>query len=92
MKGPGSYQPLPFSWLVSLPPQPSTSHWSIARLQSQAGEGESMVPPSARERGLGDRHSGYLLSVAGQNPPGSSVSTTRGAEKPTLPPMEPRDL
>jgi hypothetical protein len=30
--------------------------------------------------------------VAGQNPPGSSVSTTRGAGKPTLPPMEPRDL
>jgi hypothetical protein len=31
-------------------------------------------------------------AVAGQNPPGSSVSTTRGAGKPTLPPMEPRDL
>jgi hypothetical protein len=31
-------------------------------------------------------------TVAGQNPPGSSVSTTRGAGKPTLPPMEPRDL
>jgi hypothetical protein len=30
--------------------------------------------------------------VAGQNPPGSSVSTTRGAGKPTLPPIEPRDL
>ena len=30
--------------------------------------------------------------VAGQNPPRSSVSTTRGAGKPTLPPMEPRDL
>jgi hypothetical protein len=32
------------------------------------------------------------VPVAGQNPPGSSVSTTRGAGKPTLPPMEPRDL
>jgi hypothetical protein len=36
-------------------------------------------------------HSWYQ-SVVGQNPPGSSVSTTRGAGKPTLPPMEPRDL
>jgi hypothetical protein len=33
-----------------------------------------------------------LVGVAGQNPLGSSVSTTRGAGKPTLPPMEPRDL
>jgi hypothetical protein len=33
-----------------------------------------------------------FYTVAGQNPPGSSVSTTRGAEKPTLPPMEPRGL
>jgi hypothetical protein len=32
------------------------------------------------------------VSVVGQNPPGSSVSTTRGAGKPTLLPMEPRDL
>jgi hypothetical protein len=35
---------------------------------------------------------GWHVHVAGQNPPGSSVSTTRGAGKPTLPPMEPRDL
>jgi hypothetical protein len=33
-----------------------------------------------------------VAPVADQNPPGSSVSTTRGAGKPTLPPMEPRDL
>jgi hypothetical protein len=38
------------------------------------------------------RYNLLSISVAGQNPPGSSVSTTRGAGKPTMPPMEPRDL
>jgi hypothetical protein len=42
--------------------------------------------------GLSSSQLGACESVAGQNPMGSSVSTTRGAGKPTLPPMEPRDL
>jgi hypothetical protein len=64
---------------------------------------KSSMASEARGSGAGERRRREILTevsrrggddeadrwgpVAGQNPPGSSVSTTRGAGKPTLPPI-----
>jgi hypothetical protein len=77
----------PFMPHYSLPPHgppSSTSPVSVSSARSPTQLTHPRAPP--RPRAI------RQPIVAGQNPPGSNVSKTRGAGKPTLPPMEPRDL